>query len=361
MDLPLLIYATLAALFGLAIGSFLNVVIHRMPLGESILRPGSRCPQCGDPIRALDNIPALSWLLLRGKCRACHAAIPIQYPLVELLTAALFVALVLRGGADAQSVLEAIFAAAMIALIFIDARHQILPDRITYPAMLFAVLAAAIMGAFGRAPGFELGFSLRFAGPPADFSPARAALIGGLLIAAAAPVLWLLDRLDPALFDRYLEWEEIEEDDLVAEEANARRSDRTIHAAMLLGLAAAVAWAALLLSAGPANAPRCEAAYDGLWRAFWGALFGGGAIWWMRTIYFFLRGAEGMGLGDVKMMCGIGAFLGWYGAFSVLLLSSILGAAIGLTLMLRAKGGMKTALPFGVCLGIAAVLVVLLR
>ena len=105
MDLSLLIYAILAALFGLAIGSFLNVVIHRIPAGRSILFPGSHCPQCGTPIRAIDNIPVLSWLRLGGKCRACGAAISWRYPAVELLTAALFVALTLRGGADLQTIL----------------------------------------------------------------------------------------------------------------------------------------------------------------------------------------------------------------------------------------------------------------
>lgn len=361
MNMPLVIYGILAAIFGLAIGSFLNVVIHRVPLGESVLLPGSRCPSCRTPIRAIDNIPVISYLLLRGKCRACAAPIRIEYPLVELLTAALFAAITVRGGADLQSALEAIFAAAVIALIFIDARHQILPDRITYPAVLFAAVAAAVMGAFGRAPDFEMSFSLLVPALQSAFSPGRAAAIGGLLIASAAPALRLLDRLDPALFNRYLEWEEIEESEIAEEEARARRTERVVHATMLLGLAAAAIWAALVMIYGNSHAMLCEAAYHGLWRAFWGAVFGGGAIWWMRTLYFFVRGAEGMGLGDVKMMCGIGAFLGWYGAFSVLLLGSILGAAIGLTLALRSKGGMKTALPFGVCLGIAAVLVVFIR
>ncbi|MFN0086795.1 MAG: prepilin peptidase [Blastocatellia bacterium] len=365
--MPVVIYAFLAALFGLAIGSFLNVVIHRAPVDESILFPGSRCPSCQTPIRAIDNIPVLSFLLRRGRCRACPARISIRYPLVELLTAVLFVAITVRGGADPQSALEAVFAAVMIALIFIDARHHILPDRITYPALLYAVLAAMAIGAFGRAPDFELSFSILFPAMETAFSTRRAAAIGGLLIASAAPLLWLIDRLDSALFNRYLEEEEMEESEIAVEEARARRSDRVVYATMLLGLLAAVVWAGWAMFYGEAHVTHCEAAYEGLWRAFRGACFGGGAIWWMRTIYFFVRGAEGMGLGDVKMMCGIGAFLGWNGAFSVLLIGSILGAALGAIMAFRsrnnpdARTAMNTALPFGVCLGIGALLVIMAR
>ena len=269
--------------------------------------------------------------------------------------------LTLRGGADLQTILESVFAAALIALIVIDAREQLLPDAITFPLLLFAVLASAALGAFGRAPAFELGLSLLLPGAAAAFSPARAALIGGLLIALAVPLLEAVERIDPRLFDRYLDWEELSDEELADEDARSARIERLVRATMLAGLLAALAWAALQLGLGRAHAPLCQAAYDGLWRAFWGALVGGGAIWWMRAIYFFLRGAEGMGLGDVKMMCAIGAFLGGFGAFNVLLLASLLGAAYGIALAIRAKGGLKTALPFGVCLGIAAIALLLIR
>jgi leader peptidase (prepilin peptidase)/N-methyltransferase len=102
-----------------------------------------------------------------------------------------------------------------------------------------------------------------------------------------------------------------------------------------------------------------ENAYGGLLRACAGALFGGGLIWLIRAVYFFLRGFEGMGLGDVKMLSVVGAFLGWIGVLSVLLLGSILGTVAGLILIYRSKKGLKTALPFGVCLGIASLVVML--
>src|SRR3712207_8788355 len=98
--------AVLAGVLGLALGSFLNVVAHRLPRGESLSRPRSRCPACGTPVRPLDNVPVLSWLALRGRCRSCRTAIPVRYPLIEALTAALCVAVVLAGGGEPATLLR---------------------------------------------------------------------------------------------------------------------------------------------------------------------------------------------------------------------------------------------------------------
>src|SRR5919202_1890554 len=103
-------------LFGAVIGSFLNVVIHRLPLGESLVSPGSHCPRCGSPVRARDNVPVLSWLLLRGRCRDCGASISPRYPVVEALTAAAFAAVVATRGFDDDIWLELPFVACLIAL-----------------------------------------------------------------------------------------------------------------------------------------------------------------------------------------------------------------------------------------------------
>src|SRR5262249_52152819 len=131
--------AILAFIFGLVIGSFLNVVIHRVPLGESISLPGSRCPACRSALRPLDNIPLLSFVWLRGRCRVCQARISPVYPAVELLTAALFAALAWQTGASWLVLAQMAFVAVMLALIFIDAAHKILPDVIVYPAFLMAL------------------------------------------------------------------------------------------------------------------------------------------------------------------------------------------------------------------------------
>jgi leader peptidase (prepilin peptidase)/N-methyltransferase len=119
------------ALFALAIGSFLNVVIHRLPMGESLVAPRSRCPGCGAPIAAWQNVPVLSWLLLRGRCASCRKPISLRYPLVELATALLAVALWRGFGPGAAFVVAAPFALAMLVLFFTDWDHQLLPDPIT--------------------------------------------------------------------------------------------------------------------------------------------------------------------------------------------------------------------------------------
>ncbi|HEY6781508.1 MAG TPA: prepilin peptidase, partial [Thermoleophilaceae bacterium] len=135
----------LAALLGLLIGSFLNVVIHRVPAGESLLGPGSRCPGCQTPIAPYDNVPVFSWLLLRGRCRHCGMRISVRYPAVELLTAAAFAAVVAVRGYDAELVLELPFVAALIALAAIDLDHRILPNAIVYPLAVYGVLATLLV------------------------------------------------------------------------------------------------------------------------------------------------------------------------------------------------------------------------
>jgi leader peptidase (prepilin peptidase)/N-methyltransferase len=129
-------------LFGLAWGSFLNVVIFRLPLGMSLLKPPSSCPQCHNRIKYYDNIPLFSFLLLRGKCRNCGARIPLSYVLVEILTPLSFLLLYLNHGLSVFFFASCLFASAMIALGFIDFYHQILPDEITLPGLVLALVYA---------------------------------------------------------------------------------------------------------------------------------------------------------------------------------------------------------------------------
>lgn len=137
--IPDLVGYIFAFLFGAAIGSFLNVVIHRVPNEESIVFPNSACPKCGAEIKPYDNIPILSWLLLRGKCRNCKVPISARYPAVELLTALVFVLVYWQIGAVPFLPAALIFVSAIIALIFIDSEHMILPNVITYPLFVFAI------------------------------------------------------------------------------------------------------------------------------------------------------------------------------------------------------------------------------
>jgi leader peptidase (prepilin peptidase)/N-methyltransferase len=130
-----------AGILGAIIGSFLNVVIHRLPREESIVFPNSRCPTCGAVIAFYDNIPVLSYLILSGKCRGCKKRISARYPAVEILTACVFVAVAWHDGLTAALPFDLIFAAALLALVFIDAEHMILPNAITYPGIVFAIIA----------------------------------------------------------------------------------------------------------------------------------------------------------------------------------------------------------------------------
>lgn len=125
---------------GAAIGSFLNVVIHRVPKRESIVFPNSACPKCQKPIKAYDNFPVLSWLLLRGKCRNCRNPISPRYPAVEVLNALLFLLVFWQIGFNLFLPVALIFVPAMVALIFIDAENMILPDVITFPLFAFAII-----------------------------------------------------------------------------------------------------------------------------------------------------------------------------------------------------------------------------
>lgn len=156
----------IVAFLGLAIGSFLNVVIHRLPRGESIVSPGSRCPACGYGLRAMDNIPVVSYLVLRGRCRQCGIRISPRYPLVEIATAALFVLHYFVFGWTPLLAVRLLFAASLVALFAIDLEHHLLPDAITLPGIGVGLLASLFL-------------------PPGI----RDALIG---ILAGGGVLWLI-------------------------------------------------------------------------------------------------------------------------------------------------------------------------
>lgn len=264
---PLPFIYVAAGVFGAVIGSFLNVVIHRLPREESIVLPSSRCPSCGAAIAFYDNVPVLSYLMLGGRCRSCKTHISARYPTVEALTAFLWVAVAWRDGLTFALPFDLVFVTAITALIFIDAEHMILPNAITYPGIVFALIArVAIPYLMGR-PYFD------------DLEM----LLNGVL--AGRPL-----------------------------------------------------WAASLVG------------------ALIGALVGGGSLWLMGWTWEKLRGIEAMGLGDVKMMFMVGAYLGWRLTILNIFLGVFSGSLIGIALMLRqGKRNMQMLLPFGVFLGIGAI------
>ena len=257
----------LAGVFGAVIGSFLNVVIHRLPREESIVFPNSRCPSCGAVIAFYDNIPILSYIVLRGKCRGCREHISARYPLVELLCALLFVAVAWHDGFGIAVLFDLVFAAALLALVFIDAEHMLLPNAITYPGIVFAIIARLALPYLTATQHF-------------DDIPS---LTHGAL--ASSPI-WLTSLIGAAL----------------------------------------------------------------------GALIGGGSLWLMGWTWEKLRGIEAMGLGDVKMMFMVGAYLGWRLTILTIFIGVLSGSVIGILLMARAgRKDMQMLLPFGVFLGLGAI------
>lgn len=260
-------YAVVIAL-GAAVGSFLNVVIHRVPREESIVFPNSKCPQCGAGIKPYDNIPLISWaILLRGRCRACKAPISARYPAVEALTAIMWGLVAWRTGFNIALPFDLVFVTAIIALIFIDSEHMILPNVITYPGVVFALIARVVIPLVLQQPHFD------------DLSTGFVAWFG------SAP-LWLVS---------------------------------------LAG-------------------------------AFLGALVGGGSLWFVGWAWEKLRGVEAMGLGDVKMMLMVGAYLGWRLTLLTIFLGAMSGALIGIGLMIKSRDrNLQTMLPFGIFLGIGAI------
>src|SRR5688572_9585573 len=174
---PLRVWVVVAFTFGLIVGSFLNVVIHRLPRDESIVHPSSHCPLCQTPVRWYDNVPLLSYLWLRGRCRGCSAPISLRYPLVELLTGFLFAAVALRFGPVPMTVVGCAFAAALVATAAIDFDHQIIPDEISLGGLAVALVAVPVTSWLG--------------GTPLDAAIARSAL--GALVGGGA--LWIVGFL----------------------------------------------------------------------------------------------------------------------------------------------------------------------
>jgi len=164
-------------LTGLAVGSFLNVCIHRLPLKQSVVHPGSRCPSCGYELRWYDNLPVLSYVFLRGRCRSCRKGISLQYPVIEVITAVMFLAHWYAFGPTALLAARLLFGCALIVLFMIDLEHQILPDVITLP-------------------GIVIGLALSFALPPGPVMSLLGVLLGGGLLWAIAELWYRLRHVE---------------------------------------------------------------------------------------------------------------------------------------------------------------------
>jgi leader peptidase (prepilin peptidase) / N-methyltransferase len=237
--MPGAIALVFAGLFGAIIGSFLNVCIHRLPRGASIVWPASACPHCSRALSWFENIPVLSYVWLRGRCRTCRMPIAVRYPVIEALTSAMFAVAWWYYGPGPLLVSRLIFGCALIVLFAIDLEFQLLPNVITLP-------------------GIVVGFMLSFITEPG--------------------------------------WQ-----------------------ASLAGIAV-----------------------------------GGGVLFVIAEAYYRVRHEEGLGMGDVKMLAMIGAFVGWKLTLLTLMFSSFAGTIVGLALIAARRGTMKYALPFGTFLAIGA-------
>jgi leader peptidase (prepilin peptidase)/N-methyltransferase len=197
---PLAFDIAIAAIGGLCLGSFLNVVAYRLPAGLSLVTPGSACPGCGTAIRPYDNIPVVSWLALGGHCRTCDTSISPRYPITEALTGALFAAVVIAKAASPSIWLDLIFISALVAITQIDLQHQIIPNRILAPLALAAVVLTAVFQphllaerliAGGAAGGFLL---IAVLASPAGMGMGDvklAAVMGLVLGRAVAPAMFI--------------------------------------------------------------------------------------------------------------------------------------------------------------------------
>jgi leader peptidase (prepilin peptidase) / N-methyltransferase len=228
-----------AVLFGLIVGSFLNVCIYRLPRKQSIVWPASRCTSCGRGLAWFENVPVVSWLVLRGRCRGCGAPISPMYPIIEATTGALFGAVMYWYGPTPLALVRMLFGSAMIVLFVIDLQHRILPNVITVPGTVLGVILSLFL-------------------PP--------------------------------------------------------------------GIVAAIL----------------------------GVLIGGGLLYGIGEAYYRLRGVEGMGMGDVKMLAMIGAFLGWQLVLVTIVVASFGGAVLGALMLATRRGTMQAALPFGTFLAVGA-------
>ena len=327
--------------FGAVVGSFLNVCVHRMPREESIVLPPSHCPQCNQRIRWSDNIPLASYLVLRGRCRHCGARISPRYFVVELLTAVLFLLIwnQFKGGYPVLCPIYWVLVAGLIAGSFIDFEHYIIPNEITVGGVVVGFLASMAVPSLQHEAAHGL---------------AALRSLGGIL--AGGLVLFLIAEFGKLLFGRLrvplpqdtmivigdnklkLPDEEIAWPDLFS-----RSSDRIRFEATRLKLADKEFNGATVIVREDsitingeqqplANVGRIEA-----------------------TTNMIVIPREAMGLGDVKLLAGIGAFLGWQAAVFAIFLSSTVGSLVSLALIAVGKKEFQSRIPYGPYIALGAV------
>lgn len=401
-----ILFVFLVAL-GACVGSFLNVVIYRLPEGRSIVSPPSSCPKCGHGLAWYDNVPVLGWLWLRGRCRYCRNPISVQYPIVELITALLFSGLYLAyyatdlrpafaaagpiaeglgltpggdssgGGTWPVLLVHLVLIGALLAATVIDAKLYIIPLSLPYAAMLAALAMLPISEALGWLPylgvqrggavpsllGQQLGLGIDWLVDPTLLAgPWSVALgWGGVLIS-----VWLLrlGKLPRSFLDEadYLEApDSASVGEAVGFYPHARREmfkEMLVVAPIVLGFLIGLL---IDLNTAPADLPRWAVV---LLAVLNGALLGGALVWGTRILGTLAFGKEAMGLGDVHLMVGIGAVLGPINTILTFFVAPFMGLLIYAVMMIvgkaRRDGGVRM-IPYGPFLAAAAVAVLVWR
>jgi leader peptidase (prepilin peptidase) / N-methyltransferase len=332
---------------GCIVGSFLNVCIHRMPRGLSIISPPSHCPHCKYSIPWYLNVPLVTWLVLRGRCKNCGAPISPRYFIVELLTGVAFLGCWLKFGSHMQplqsipiALVYAVFLAGLIAATFIDFEHFIIPDEITFGGIVAGLFASfcipQLQGVNLHVPGLIRSFLGAIVGAGIVYAILR---FGKLLFGRHRLKLSNMTRIVFSDTSLHLPDKEIPYDDIFY-----RKSDAIILKAQTVELVdrgyrdVTVRLSPIELEIGdekisPDDVPFMECVSEEI-----------------------TLPREAMGLGDVKFMSTIGAFIGWQGVFFSLMVSSMIGAAVGLVLILMRRREFSSRMPYGPYIALAAVI-----
>jgi leader peptidase (prepilin peptidase)/N-methyltransferase len=327
---------------GCMVGSFLNVCIHRMPLGLSVVKPPSHCPHCKYSIPWYLNVPLVTWLLLRGRCRNCGAPIAIRYFLVELLTGLLFLAAWLTFGRQSTAIalVYCLFVAGLIAATFIDFEHFIIPDEITIGGMVAGFVVSALVPALHGQSTLSGAIQQTLLGM---------AVGGGLIYAILRAGKWMFGREKRALpADAKIVFGEtsvvLPDKEIAYEDLFYRKSDLIVLKARTVELVDRGYWN-VEVRLSPERLRIGEEEFDPEQVKHMEAV---------STEIVLPR--EAMGFGDVKFMAAIGAFLGWQAAIYSLMVSSMIGAAVGVTLIAFRKHQWSSRLPYGPYIALAAIL-----
>jgi len=337
---PFHFWSVMFFVLGCIVGSFLNVCIHRMPLGQSIVSPPSHCPHCKYSIPWFLNIPLVTWLSLRGKCKNCGAPISVRYFLVELLTGVAFLSCWLAFGRQSAliALVYALFLAGLIVATFIDFEHFIIPDEITIGGMVLGFLCSFLLPSLHHESSVTGGMKQSLLGMGVGAGVIYAilrlgkVLFGRQKLALAADTKIVFGETSLQLPDRDILYEEIfyRPSDAIALQA------RTVELVDRCYKDVAVRLSSSRLQIGeeqlnPEEVPYLEAVSEEI-----------------------VLPREAMGLGDVKFMGAIGVFLGWQAVIFSLVVSSFIGAMVGLTLVLSGKRALSSRLPYGPYIALAA-------